>query len=102
MRNAKNIWPCIAWELLKHKDGGSVATIGATRTGQVVRDDPPGGFTGLFSIKFFESYQPGITLSQMYNDAVTSFIDDSWKNVVVLQEFILLGDPSLKIGGYSN
>ena len=100
--NPKNIWPCIAWELLKHKDGGSVATIGATRAGQVVRDDPPGGFTGLFSIKFFESYQPGITLSQMYNDAVTSFIDDSWKNVVTLQEYIFLGDPSLKIGGYLN
>ena len=100
--NPKNIWPCISWELLKHEDGGSVATIGGTRAGHVVRDNPPSDFSGLLSIKFFESYQPGIILSQMYNDAVTSFIDDSWKNVVVLQEFILLGDPSLKIGGYSN
>jgi len=99
--NPKNIWPCISWELLKHKDGGSIATIGHTRPGQVVRDDPLSGFSGFFSIKFFESYQPGITLSQMYNDAITSFIDTSWKNYVTLQEHIILGDPSLRIGGYN-
>lgn len=91
---------CIAWELLKCENGGSVATIGGTRSGTVVRHDPPSGFSGFFSIKFFESYEPGNTLSKMYNNAVTSFIDDSWKNLVTLQRFIILGDPSLKIGGY--
>jgi hypothetical protein len=99
--NPKNIWPCISWELLKHQEGGSIATIGHTRAGQIVRDNPPSGFSGLFSIMFFESYKPGITLSQMYNDAIISFIDDSWKNYVTLQEHIVLGDPSLKIGGYN-
>jgi hypothetical protein len=91
---------CIAWELLKHEHGGSIATIGGTRSGTIVRHDPLSGFTGFFSIKFFESYGPGVTLSEMYNNAVISFIDDSWKNCVTLQRFILLGDPSLKIGGY--
>jgi hypothetical protein len=100
-KNPKNIWPCISWELLKHQEGGSIATIGHTRAGQIVRDNPPSGFSGLFSIMFFESYKPGITLSQMYNDAIISFIDDSWKNYVTLQEHIVLGDPSLKIGGYN-
>ncbi len=96
----QHLQSCIAWELLKHEYGGSIATIGGTRSGTLVRHDPPSGFTGFFSIKFFESYEPGITLSKMYNAAVISFIDDSWKNFVTLQRFILLGDPSLKIGGY--
>jgi hypothetical protein len=57
-----------------------------------------GEYAGYFGIKFYESYDPGISLSLMYNNAVTSFIDKSWKDYVTLQMFILLGDPSLKIG----
>jgi len=38
----------------------------------------------------------------MYNKAITSFIDETWKDYVTLQMHILMGDPSLKIGGYSN
>ena len=103
LNNVKNsdLQPCIAWELLKYEQGGSIATIAATRSGTILRNNPTGGFNGLFCIKFFESYEPDITLSEMYNKAVTSFINDSDKDYVTLQMQILLGDPSLKIGGYS-
>ncbi|KYK22288.1 hypothetical protein AYK25_02495 [Thermoplasmatales archaeon SM1-50] len=91
---------CIAWEFLKYEKGGSIATIGSTRKGHLNREDPLSSFGGLLIIKFFESYEPGIKLSEMYIKAVTSFINDTWKDYMTLQEIIILGDPSLKIGGY--
>jgi len=98
--NTNKIQRCIAWEFLKHKNGGSIATLGATRRGNLIRDDPPSGFGGLCIIKFFESYKPGIKLSDMYINAITSFIDETWKDYPTLQMVIVLGDPTLKIGGY--
>ena len=98
--NTKKLQSCIAWEFLRHDDGGSIASIGMTRKGTLLGNNLLGGFVVFFAIKFFESYESSITLSQIYNNAVTSFIDDSWKDYVTLQMFILLGDPSLKIGGY--
>jgi len=93
--------PSIAWEFLKYKDGGSIATIGDTESGTQVRGSSPlNGFNSLFNLKFFESYEPGITLSKMYNNGLNSFINASWKNYVTVQSFILLGDPSLKVGGH--
>jgi hypothetical protein len=98
--NTKKLQKCNAWEFIKQEKGGSIATISETRAGQLVRDDLPSGFNGLFIIKFFESYETGIILSDMFNNAITSFINETWKNHVTLQMMILLGDPSLKIGGY--
>ena len=91
--------PCIAWEFLKYEHGGSIATIAITRSGSIL-NNPTGGFNGLFCFKFFECYEPGVSLSDMYNKAITSFIDETWKDYVTLQMHILMGDPSLKIGGY--
>jgi len=99
--NTNKLQTCIAWEFLKHKNGGSIASVGATRMGNLILDDPPSGFGGLLIIKFFESFKPGIAFSDMYKHAISSFIDDTWKDYVTLQEVILLGDPSLKIGGYA-
>jgi hypothetical protein len=100
--SSDNLQDCIAWDLLKADNCGSIISIGGVRSGTLVRHDPPSGFSGLFSIKFFESYEPGIIISDMYNNAISSFIYDSWRNYVTIQRFILLGDPSLKIGGYIN
>jgi len=98
--DTKKLLSCIAWDFLRHDDGGSIASIGMTRKGTISSGDPLGEFVGFFASKYFESYAPGVTLSQMYNNAITSFIDESWKDYATLQMFILLGDPSLKIGGY--
>lgn len=98
--NTEKLRSCIAWEFLKHNNGGSIATFAATRSGTIIRDDPPSAFSGFLILKFFEAYEPGITLSDMYNRALAAFINESWKNYVALQMIITLGDPSLKIGGY--
>lgn len=98
--NTNKLQKCIAWEFLKHENGGSIATVGSTRMGNLIIEDPPSGFGGLLIIKFFESYKPGIALSDMYTNAISSFIDETWKDYMTLQEVIVLGDPSLKIGGY--
>jgi len=98
--NTKKLQTCIAWEFLKHENGGSIATFSSTRKGNLVPNDPASGFGGLLITKVFESYEPNIVLSDMYKNAVISYIDESWKDYATLQMFILLGDPSLKIGGY--
>ncbi len=98
--DTKKLLSCIAWDFLRYADGGSIASVGMTRKGTISSEDPLGEFAGLFASKFFKSYESGIILSEMYNHAITSFIDESWKDYVTLQMFILLGDPSLKIGGY--
>ncbi len=98
--NTTKLQKCIAWEFLKYENGGSIATIGSTRKGHLNREDPFSGFGGLLIIKFFESYAPGIKLSDMYMKAITTFINDTWKDYMTLQEIIILGDPSLRIGGY--
>ena len=96
--DTQKLLSCIAWDFLRCADGGSIASIGMTRKGTISSENPLGEFAGFFASKFFESYEPGKILSEMYNNAITSFVDESWNDYVTLQMFILLGDPSLKIG----
>ena len=97
--------PCFAWSMLKKPESGAVACIGSTRVGF-------GGFSGDPFIAgasslhryFFDSYQPGVHLGDMFVNAQKEFIENISNKVLydplTLQEFTLLGDPSLKIGGY--
>ncbi len=97
--------PCFAWAMIKKPNSGAIACIGATRTGF-------GGFAGDPFIAgassmhafFFEAYEPGIHLGEMFINAQRLFIENIIEKVMydplTIQEFILLGDPSLKVGGY--
>jgi hypothetical protein len=90
--------PCFAWSFVSHEEGGAIATIGATRTAF-------GGVTsgaGKMSIEFFEAYQPGVFLGDMMTQAQHSYINDVPSDTFTVEEFTLLGDPTLKIGGYSH
>jgi hypothetical protein len=49
---------------------------------------------------FFDAYEPGIILSDMFMKAQHSYLDDLWKDCLTLEQCTLIGDPSLKIGGY--
>jgi len=69
--------PCFAWNWVKKDNGGAIATIGATRT----------AFGGFDSGAGKMSAQIG-------------YINDVPYDAFTVEEFILLGDPSLKIGGY--
>lgn len=88
--------PCFAWNWVKKDNGGAIATIGATRTAF-------GGFdsgAGKMSLEFFLAYESSETLGQMMAQAQIGYINDVPYDAFTVEEFILLGDPSLKIGGY--
>jgi len=89
--------PCYAWCFIKHEGGGSIASIGATRTAFGGIDSG----AGKMSIEFFSNYKNSDTLGQMMTKAQNAYIIDVPEDEFTLEEFILLGDPSLKIGGYS-
>ena len=88
--------PCHAWNWLIKSKGGAIATIGATRTAY-------GGFdsgAGKMSIEFFSAYDESETAGEMMSKAQIEYHRDVPWDKFTLEEFILLGDPSLKIGGY--
>jgi hypothetical protein len=81
---------------LKHEGGGAIATIGATRTAY-------GGIesgAGKMSIEFFSAYNNSEYLGQMMTQMQNEYITDVHDDPFTVEEFILLGDPTLKIGGY--
>jgi hypothetical protein len=93
--------PCFAWALVKKPSGGAIAAIGASRMGYGgLVGDPLGGGTCRMNANFFEAYEPGITVSDMFMKAQRAYLDTLWKDCFTLEEFNLIGDPSLKIGGY--
>lgn len=88
--------PCFAWCCVAKASGGSIATIGATRTAF-------GGFdsgAGKMSIEFFSAYESGVHLGQMMTQMQNEYISDVHGDLFTVEEFILIGDPSLKTGGY--
>ena len=94
--NTNIILPCYAWYFIQHEDGGAIATIGATRTAF-------GGFdsgAGKIALEFFKGYQNDLTLGQIMTHAQNEYIIDVPEDEFTVEEFILLGDPSLKLGGY--
>ncbi len=89
--------PCYAWAFVSHQDGGAIATIGATRTAYGGIDSG----AGKMSIEFFSAYETSEYLGEMMTEMQTNYINDVHDDAFTVEEFILLGDPTLKIGGYS-
>ncbi len=88
--------PCYAWYFVKHEGGGAIATIGATRTAFGGVDSG----AGKMSIEFFKTYKSSEMLGQMMTKAQNAYITDVPYDEFTVEEFTLLGDPSLKLGGY--
>jgi hypothetical protein len=98
--------PSLAWSLIKKPNGGAIACVASTRVGYGgFEGNPMGAGSPCMNACFFESYEPGIYLSDMFVNAQKKYIDKVWDNVftdcLTLQEYILLGDPTLKVGGYN-
>jgi len=97
--------PCFAWSLIKKHDSGAIACIAATRVGfgGFAGDPLLAGASGLHKY-FFEAYTPGENLGFMFVQAQQQYIENVIKRIIydplTIQEFTLIGDPSLKIGGY--
>ena len=88
--------PCYAWEFISHEGGGAIATIGATRTAFGGTDEG----AGKMSLEFFSTYESSQYLGEMFAEMQNGYIADCPGDDFTLEEFILLGDPSLRIGGY--
>ena len=103
-------------ERLTRKIGvGSIATIGCTALGYTKEDKKSfaGGINEI-EVAFFNHYghHQGELLGDAWSAAVTHYLDsypvnwrtpggsDSWIDTKVVQSWVLLGDPSLRIGGY--
>ncbi len=100
---------CFSWWMTRLKDRGAIATIGNTGLGYgtLGGDCTIGGLDGGISLEFFRHYgELGYhILGETYLQTQTYYAqtfdlteDDHAKS---LQQWTLLGDPSLMIGGYS-
>jgi hypothetical protein len=94
--------PCFAWSLVKKSNGGAVATIGATRVayGMVDPNGPKSGACYL-ALQFFKNYEEGTRVGRMLVSAQNDYLNTISYDPFTVEEFILLGDPSLIIGGYN-
>jgi hypothetical protein len=104
---------CWSWWLTRLPNGGSIATISNTGMGY----GEPGkyiltaGLSGWIDSEFFRVYteENQQILGKTYSQTLTNYINnfeivepgDGLGHVKTVQEWTLLGDPSLKIGGYS-
>jgi len=99
-----------SWRLVRNPHGGSIATIGNTGLGYGMPgvDLTTGGGDGWITIEFFKQYgSDGLdVLGQAYQQTLTSYVntfdmtDLAAGHPKSVQQWVLLGDPSLKIGGY--
>lgn len=106
---------CWGWKLTRTFNGGSVATLGCTGLGMTREDKESfSGASDYLEPSFF--YQIGTNNSEYLGDAwqntITMYLDEypidwntpaAWDYAIdakTVQQWVLLGDPSLKIGGY--
>lgn len=91
---------CFGWWMTRKIGGGSIATIAST--GLVIRYL---WIYPLLELEFFQSYASGIhVLGRAHTMAIINYLDKVIIDKIeckTVQEWILFGDPSLTIGGYS-
>jgi hypothetical protein len=110
------ITECWGWRITNELQGGSIATIGCTALGYTKEDKSSfsGGLNGL-EIPFFTAYahENKTHVGDAWMSAIQSYlttytpimwdttaVSDSWIDVKVVQSWVLIGDPSLQIGGF--
>ena len=109
---------CWSWWLTRKLGGGAIATFGCTGLGYGKEDkqNPElGGASEYLEMLFFKEYGQYHTefLGDVWKNVVTTYLDEfpiDWNqhafndtalDAKSVQEWVLLGDPSLKIGGYN-
>ena len=105
---------CWSWRLVSKPNGGSIATLGPTGLSWYSAEFDGGG-TNWLNVQFFKEYSTGTkAIGKIWKDALTKYIDNfpiDWEtpsgdnhslNAKTIQEWTLLGDPSLTIGGNPN
>jgi hypothetical protein len=111
---------CWGWRLTRKMNGGSIATIadtGATygmegETGDLDHDginepDCVEQLSGYMTTQFFKIYNDShAPLGEVFGEAIKSYLDtfpgmNDPDDCKIVEEWTLLGDPSLMIGGYT-
>jgi hypothetical protein len=114
------VYRCWSWNLVRQSKGGSIATIGNTGLGYgETGNNCLVKYDGWLSSHFFYVYenlssQGKDKLGQIHSQSITDYINQffyekdgfgqglwSFVDEKTIQGWVLLGDPSLKIGGYS-
>jgi len=106
---------CIAWRLIREKNAGSIACITNTNIcfgaiGDVddngILDDAE-MYGGFLAVEFFKLYgeEEMRFLGNIYKKSISNYIENfpvytDKIHSKSVQEYILMGDPSLRIGGY--
>ncbi|MBN2065323.1 MAG: peptidase C25 [Candidatus Thermoplasmatota archaeon] len=116
VKNKKSLWThgsavpeCFSWYLIKLPKKGAIATIGNTGLGYgtMGKTCTIDGLDGGICIEFFKQYGQeghhilGDAYTQTLRSYVSTFDMENQDHAKSLQQWVLLGDPSLKIGGYS-
>jgi hypothetical protein len=106
---------CWGWKLTRMYRGGSIATIGCTGLGMTKEDkESQEGASDYLDAQFFYEYGINGTniLGETWGKAISNYLDKypidwntpaAWDYAIdakTVQQWVLLGDPSLKIGGY--
>ena len=92
--------PVYAWYWVKKIGGGAIAAIGATEEAFTFVDaSGPNGGAGYLSLHFFEGYHSCKTVSKMLVYSQNDYLNNLWKDHFTIEQFTLLGDPTLKVGG---
>ena len=101
---------CFSWRLVSRPGGGSIASMGNTGLGYGMpgRECTSGGGDAWITIEFFRQYgtEGREILGDAYAQTLTSYIstfdmsDLAAGHAKTVQQWVLLGDPSLRIGGY--
>jgi hypothetical protein len=102
---------CFSWYLVKLKNGGAIASIGNTGLGYGMpgKECTSGGGDSWITIEFFKQYGSDgqDILGNAHRQSITEYIntfdmeDLEAGHTKSVTQWVLLGDPSLQIGGYS-
>jgi len=100
-----------SWRLIRNPNGGAIASIGNTGLGYGMphKEATSGGGDGWITIEFFKQYgtEGYDILGEAYSQTLSSYVntfdmgDLKSGHPKTVEQWVLLGDPSMKIGGYS-
>jgi hypothetical protein len=101
-----------SWRLVSNPNGGAIASMGNTGLGYGMpgEDLTTGGGDSWITIEFFRQYgaEGRTVLGQAYQQTLTAYLDTFDMNDLAaghpksVQQWVLLGDPTLQIGGYAS
>ena len=98
---------CFAWKFIEKTNGGGIASLAASGIGYGIPGNPAASVLGWMEVKFFYYYKQGKeVIGDTWTACLNGYINTFRFNMgsadyKTVEELILFGDPTLRIGGYS-